>query len=45
MTLLILFAVALLVSLGQNILASYDWTAETVVAAFVTALMLLTRRL
>lgn len=45
MTLLLLIVLTLLVSLGQDVLASYDWTIGTVIAAFVAVLMLLTRRL
>ncbi len=45
MTLLALIILVLLFGLGQDALAAYDWTAGTVIAAFVAALMLLTRRL
>jgi hypothetical protein len=45
MTLLALIILVLLFGLGQDALAAYDWTAGIVIAAFVAALMLLTRRL
>jgi len=45
MILLALLVLVLLFGLGQDALAAYDWTAGTVIAAFVATLMLLTRRL
>ena len=45
LTVLALIILVLLFGLGQDALAAYDWTAGTVITAFVAALMLLTRRL